>query len=268
MSNKTYPAPSIDTARYRSKSRHARYQGGAALGLTVLVFAVWQLLHQIVGGEALVSPWQSIKRLVDLVGQEGFQRNVWATAEAYLYSLAISVPGGVTIGIVLGSVRTAGQIAKPGIQALLSIPKIAFYPVVLLVFGLSIYARVTFSVLHAILPVIIFTMNAIVNMKPIYLKTSRILRLSPLERVRYVILPAIVPEMFSGVRMACALALLGTVLSEMFGAVNGLGVLLTTSVGLNDGATIMAVNMLLVGFAAAFSSILLVIDNRLHQRRA
>ena len=73
------------------------------------------------------------------------------------------------------------------------------------------------------------------------------------------------PEIFTGFRVGFALTLIGTLLGEMFAAQRGLGYLLMTSIGLHNVDLIMAVTLLLVVFAASVSTILLVIDRRLHR---
>lgn len=253
----------MPVARSRTSLGPAALNGAAALGLVILGLGAWQSFHLAVGSAALASPAASWHRMLELFGREDFRNALAATAVTYAWAVLISVLGGIALGVLFGLSRSAGRVAEPGIHALLAMPKVALYPVVLLVFGLSLPARVTFGVLHGILPVIIFTMQAIANIRPIHLKTAQVLRLSRSQRVLRIVIPAVAPEVLAGVRISCALALLGVVISEMFGASRGLGVLLTTSVALNDTASIMAVNFLLIGFAATVSAILLVLDRAL-----
>ena len=61
--------------------------------------------------------------------------------------------------------------------ALYSIPKITLYPILLLAFGLGMSAKVAFGAIHGIIPIALFTLNAVRNIKPILLKTGRVLKL-------------------------------------------------------------------------------------------
>jgi ABC-type nitrate/sulfonate/bicarbonate transport system permease component len=63
--------------------------------------------------------------------------------------------------------------------ALYSIPKITLYPLILLLFGLAISAKIAFGALHGIIPVIIFSMNAVRNLRPVLLRSARAIRLTP-----------------------------------------------------------------------------------------
>ena len=66
---------------------------------------------------------------------------------------------------MLGAHRLSGEVTEPILTALYSIPKITLYPVILLLFGLGISAKIAFGVIHGIIPVILFTMNAVRNIR-------------------------------------------------------------------------------------------------------
>ena len=151
-------------------------------------------------------------------------------------------------------------------MAFYSIPKITLYPIILLAFGLGLPAKIAFGTIHGIVPVAIFTMAAVRNLNPVLLKTARVLRLPPRELVGTVLLPAALPEIFTGIRIGFSLTLIGTLLGEMFGSQRGLGYLLMTAIGLQNVQLIMAVTLLIVLFAAAISTLLIVVDHRLHRR--
>ena len=76
--------------------------------------------------------------------------------------------------------------------ALYSIPKITLYPILLLAFGLGMSAKIAFGAIHGIIPVALFTMNAVRNIKPILIKTGRVLRLGRRDMVRSILFPAAV----------------------------------------------------------------------------
>jgi NitT/TauT family transport system permease protein len=75
-----------------------------------------------------------------------------------------------------------------------------------------------------------------------------------------------VPEIFTGIRVGFSLTLVGTVLGEMFASQRGLGYLLMNAISLYNVDLIMSVTFLLVVFAAAVNTVMLVIDHRLHHR--
>jgi NitT/TauT family transport system permease protein len=153
---------------------------------------------------------------------------------------------------------------EPMLVALYSIPKITLYPIILLVFGIGISAKIAFGAIHGIIPVALFTLGAVRTIKPILIKTGRVLKLGPTDMVREILFPAAVPEIFTGIRVGFSLTLIGTVLGEMFAAQRGLGYLLMSAISLYNVDLIMAVTFLLVVLAATVNTLLLVIDRRLH----
>ena len=98
---------------------------------------------------------------------------------AFAAALALSLVGGVALGALLGMGRLAGAVFEPILSTLYALPKVTLYPVVLLVFGLGLPARVAFGVMHGLVPLALFTMNAILHLRPVYRRTARALRLPP-----------------------------------------------------------------------------------------
>src|SRR5882672_3795020 len=224
--------------------------GRTALLVLVLV-AIWQALYLMVGETALASPLITAAKLAQLFRTPSFWGHVAETGYAFTYALVLSLLGGIGIGVMLGVNRTSGVVAEPILIALYSIPKVTLYPLVLLCFGLGVSAKVAFGVMHGLIPIAIFAMNAIRQMKPVYLRSSRVLRLTSLQTATGVVLPAILAELLSGVRIGFSLTLLGVLIGEMFASRHGLGFLITNAMGLGDMATIMAVALFLTAFALA-----------------
>jgi NitT/TauT family transport system permease protein len=94
------------------------------------------------------------------------------------------------------------------------------------------------------------------------------MRLTPMQMAWHILIPATLPEVFTGLRIGFSLTLLGTMLGELFASQRGLGFLLMTAIDLNDVQTILAIAVLISLFAVATNSILLAIDKRLHRGAA
>jgi NitT/TauT family transport system permease protein len=241
--------------------------GGTAIVILACV-AIWQFLYLYVGDSALASPLQTVEKLSILLRNSDFWRHVAETGRAFVLALAIAVLGGISLGVVLGLGRLAGDVAEPILVTLYSIPKIVLYPLILLCFGLGMSAKVAFGVMHGLIPITLFSMNAIRQMKPVYRRTSQVLRLTTFQTALTVIVPAILPEIISGVRLGFSLTLLGVLIGEMFASQRGLGFLLTSAINLGQIDTIMAIALLLTVFAIACNALMMMFDRRLtHQGR-
>jgi NitT/TauT family transport system permease protein len=228
--------------------------------------AVWQALHLIAGDVAMTGPVETTAYAIDLLGRPRFWGHIYESLTAFAYALVISWVGGVGIGVWLGAHRLSGEVAEPMLVALYSLPKVTLYPLILLIFGLGMTAKVAFGAIHGIAPVVIFSMNAVRNIKPVYLKTAKTMTLSPLETARTVLVPACLPEIVSGLRVGFSLTLLGVLIGEMFASKRGLGFVIMNAIGLSDVKTMMAVTLMLFTFAALINAGLLALDRHLHKR--
>jgi NitT/TauT family transport system permease protein len=234
-----------------------------ALWFALAVLALWQGLAALVGAEGLSSPEVTFARLGRMVGNPEFWTHAAATGQAMLWSILYTVVGGLALGLAFGLWRLAGEVAEPILNSLYSIPKIMFYPVILLFFGLGMPAKVAFGVAHGVFPVMLLTMGGVRAIKPVILRTARVLRLSPGQTVRTILVPAALPEIFTGLRIGIVLAMFGTLIGELFASERGLGFLLMQGVERGDVATIMALALLLFTIAVLSGMGLLAIDKRL-----
>jgi NitT/TauT family transport system permease protein len=234
--------------------------------LIIVALLLWQGLYEAVGDVALTPPLATFAHAGALLRSGLFLRHLAATADAFAVSVVIGSLAGVAAGLALGFHRFSGEVAEPILTALYTLPKVTLYPLVLLVFGLGISAKIAFGIMHGIIPVILFTMGAVRNIEPIHLKTARVLRLSAWQTATTVLVPAVIPEIFTGLRVGFSLTLLGVIIGEMFASQRGLGFLVINGINTHDVPTMMAVILLIIVFAIAASSLLLAADRKLHRR--
>jgi NitT/TauT family transport system permease protein len=244
-------------------------RSSAALDKVLLLLALvvlWQLLSLAVGPEVLTTPLATLRRLARLLAEPGFADHARETGSAFAAALVISLVGGLGLGVLLGAHRLSGEVTEPLLVGLYSIPKITLYPVVLLLFGLGMSAKIAFGAIHGIIPVILFTMNAVRNIPQVYLRAARSMRLTPAQMFTHVLVPASLPEIVTGFRLGFSLTLLGTLIGEMFASQRGIGYLLIKSMESNDTDILIALALLLVVLATAASWLLLALERRVHQR--
>lgn len=233
-------------------------------GLFVLaaVLVIWQGLFLYAGDVAITPPGRTVLFAGRLLVSATFWENAQATLVAFGYALAISAAGGVALGLGLGLRRFAGDVAEPIIAALYTIPKVTLYPVMLLVFGLGLSAKVAFGVIHGMIPVMLFTLAAVKNVKPVLLRSARAMRLSPAQTALRVLAPAVLPEIVTGLRVGFSLTMLGVLIGEMFASQRGLGFLIINGINAHDVRMTTSVAMLVVVFAVVANGALLRLDRR------
>ena len=234
--------------------------------LTLVLLIVWQGLHQVVGGTALPGPGSTLSYLARLLPTQRFIDKAAATMTAFGGALLLAYAIGLAIGIWMGAHRLSGAVGEPILVAIYSMPKITLFPVILLIFGLGISGKIAFGALHGVLPVALFTMGAIRNIPPVYLKAARTLHLSRWQTIATVMMPATLPEVVAGLRIGFSLTLLGVLLGEMFASKRGLGALIMNAVSLVQPEEMLTVALVLFVFAASANAVLLWVERRLHRR--
>jgi NitT/TauT family transport system permease protein len=208
------------------------------------------------------SPATTILRAFELLQSRDFWEHAASTGAAFGLACGIAIAGGLVCGLWLGLRRLAGEVADPILGTFYSIPKITLYPIILLIFGLSLSAKVAFGVIHGIFPIIIFTMNALRNVAPVYRRTAQMLQLSPVATVATVLIPAAWPEILTGIRIGFAVTLLGTLIAELFASTSGIGFALLRATDVHNVVDILALTMLLFAFAAIVNALLHLFERR------
>ena len=232
--------------------------------LLVALTVLWQLAFELAGPDAITPPLQTVERLGQLVRGDGFWEHARATALAFACAAVLALVGGLAIGTAIGSSSAAREILSPMLETLYSIPKIVLYPVILLIFGLGISAKIAFGAIHGFFPVALFAIGAIRNIRPVLLRTGRVLRLPRWSLARHILVPATLPEIVTGLRIGFSTTLLGTLIGELFASSQGLGFMLVRAMDNHNVPDIMALTLLLFLIATGANSVILAIEHRVY----
>ncbi|MDE2580496.1 MAG: ABC transporter permease subunit [Rhodospirillales bacterium] len=235
--------------------------------IVLVLLACWQGAYEYAGSVAVTSPAGTVAYAASMLGQMWFWGDVGATAIAFAYSLLIASVLGVALGLALGLWRFAADVTEPVLAALYTIPKVTLYPVILLLFGLGLSAKVAFGVIHGVIPITLFTLSAVKGLPPVLLRTARAMRLSPVQTILWVLTPAVLPEIFTGLRVGFSLTLLGVLIGEMFASQRGLGFLIINGINLHNVPLTTAVVLVIVLAAIGANVALLAADRHLRRQR-
>jgi NitT/TauT family transport system permease protein len=141
------------------------------------------------------------------------------TATAYLLSVGL----GIAAGVVIGSVRLLRDVLSPFVIALYGIPKILVLPWIVLLLGYGTTPAVFYGALHGLFPVIVLVVGAVRDVDRTLITVARSLGATTWQLYWKVLLPAIVPSVLAGMRLAIVFCLLGVLVVEMFAGVRGMG---------------------------------------------
>jgi ABC-type nitrate/sulfonate/bicarbonate transport system permease component len=137
--------------------------------------------------------------------------------------LALGGGIGLIFGILLGSIAVADRLMEFSVEALRPIPSVALIPVAMLIFGFGFRMEIAIVSFASFWPVLILTRNAVANVDPALYDVARVLRLTPLARTLKIVLPAALPRIFVGFRLAAGIALTVAVTVEVSTNPLGLG---------------------------------------------
>ena len=227
------------TATLRRRSRRPALLGNPALKpyLPYLVciptfLVIWQIFSGLLGSR-LPGPFQVIiETWTPYISQPfyddggtskglGLQILISLKRVALGYSLAAVV--GILVGGLLGMSRFLGKGLDPVIQVLRTVPPLAWLPISLTVFEQADSAAIFVIFITAIWPIIINTAVGINQIPEDYTNVSRVLKLSKRDYIVNILIPATVPYVFTGLRIAVGLAWLAIVAAEMLKADGGIG---------------------------------------------
>jgi NitT/TauT family transport system permease protein len=128
---------------------------------------------------------------------------------------------GLALGMALGIFHIFDRLMEVTIEAIRPIPSIALLPIALIALGFGYRMEITIVAFACVWPILILSRAAIGSIEPRPIEVSRALRLSPVDRVRKIILPAALPRIFLAFRLAAGIALIVAVTVEI--AINPIG---------------------------------------------
>jgi NitT/TauT family transport system permease protein len=191
----------------------------------------------------------------------------FTSMEPFVLGLAISIVGGVVIGVLIAQFWFLEYTLDPFINALYAVPRIALLPLIMLWAGLDVTGKVAIIVSVAIFPVIINTYSGIKDVRGSLIEIGRAYCATEWQIFTKIILPAAVPYIMAGIRLAVGLAIIGMIVAEFFTSVSGLGGLIVLYA--NSFATAkLFVMIIVVGvLGAVLSELVIYIERRFSRWR-
>ncbi|HEX6835288.1 MAG TPA: ABC transporter permease [Polyangia bacterium] len=217
------------------------------LVLGAIVLALWSASVRWTGTKVFPSPLQVARGMGEL-SRRGLllpylRDSLVRVAVGYGAAVALGVP----LGLWLGWSRTLATAINPLIQVLRPISPIAWIPVAIVFFGIGNLAPIFLVFLGALFPIVVTTQNGVGAVPPMYLRAARNFGLSPMQILRRVLLPAALPQILSGLRIALGIAWLVVVAAEMIAVDSGLGYLIIDARNAGKRYDLVVAGMLLIG---------------------
>jgi ABC-type nitrate/sulfonate/bicarbonate transport system permease component len=188
------------------------------------LIVLWEAAARLFGDPSFVAPPSGV--LVALPGLLGDPKVATALAIAgaeMVIAFVLAVLVGAVVGVGIGITTIGRRSFFPFVLLLWGLPQVVVLPLVILMFGLGPVSRVAFGFTHGILPVIVTTVTGMRSVSPLLLSSARSMGATQAQILRHIIFPTMVATVFTGLRLAMSLTLLGVVLAELFVSSNGIG---------------------------------------------
>ncbi|MXV44692.1 ABC transporter permease subunit [Saccharibacter sp. 17.LH.SD] len=195
------------------------------------VALLWEILPRTgVVDPLFVPPLSSVLHALFQEAQSGqLLTHASASIERVIPGLLLAIIGAIPAGLFFGSSKTLRQFLSPLIEIFRNTSALALLPVFTLLLGIGEASKITMVFYAAAWPIFLSTINGLNGVDPVLIKAGRSLGLTKTGLFLHIILPAAVPSIFTGIRLASAASLLVLVAAEMVGSRAGLGYLVNAS---------------------------------------
>jgi NitT/TauT family transport system permease protein len=218
---KSVPAPQPTLGQ---RAREVVLSPNAIRTLSVAVFfAIWEYYGRRMDPIFMAPPSAIFNAAVELIQSGALRKALIESLWPFAVGMTLTVILGIVLGIVIAQWRIAEYILDPYINALYAIPRIALVPLIILWAGLEFTGKVTILVSVAIFPITVNTYAGIRDVRGSMLEIGRAYGATEWQIFSKIVMPAAIPFIMAGIRLAVGLAIIGIIVAEFFTAISGLG---------------------------------------------
>jgi sulfonate transport system permease protein len=238
---------------------------GPALGLIVpaAILAAWQIgsATGLFAAHLVPSPYAVWDELAYLHGRGELFEHIAVTFQRVVIGFGTGVLAASVLGALTGASRTARALLDPTLQGLKAVPSLAWVPLFILWFGIFEASKIALIAVGVFFPIYLNLSVGIRQVDRKLVEVGRICRLSRLQLIRRILIPATLPSYFVGLRAGLALGWMFVIAAELMGASQGLGFLMLDGQMTGRPAIIVGA-LILFAIAGKLSDILLVAAGR------
>jgi NitT/TauT family transport system permease protein len=193
--------------------------------LLALVLAAWEWLPRLGFINPLLLPplSQVLVTLGDLLQRPMVQEAVFVTAAEVIVAFLIAVPIGAAAGIVIAENQYVGDIFKPMLFYVFSIPKSIFLPMFILVFGIGFQQKVAYAAFTTAFVVLMSAAAAVESVRAEHIMVARSYGATKGQILRRVYVPSMLPILLEALRIAMIFNFTGVMIAEMYASRTGIG---------------------------------------------
>lgn len=239
----------------------------ASIAVLVVFLAAWHWLPPLLEIPAFIlpGPAQTWAEFLRMQAHERLWHHTGITALEVVVGFVLGSLLGFVIGCVLGISPRTELVLSPYLLALQIAPKVAFAPLFVMWLGFTVYPKILVAILIVFFPVMVNVLTAIRTIDPDMVNLARSFSASRWQIFRMIEYPGTMASLFSGLRIASTLAVIGVVVGELVGGNLGLGYLLVFGEGQGNTAMVfVCIAMLTLIGIVAYGAVILIEQRVLH----
>src|SRR5713101_3881805 len=229
----------------------------------VIFLGAWHLASIPAGKLLLPSPLDIVPAFVDEIRSGQLLTATFISLQVFAAGYLLAIVSGVALGVLMGGMPRLGETLEIYMNALNATPRVALIPFIILWFGLGAPAKIVVVWFQAVMPILINTYAGVQNTDPDLLEAARSFGARPRQIFRYIMLPAALPYIVTGLRLGGANAMVGTVIAELYTALSGLGYLIAQFGGTFQTAKYFSPVLVLAAIGMLISQSLKIVERRL-----
>lgn len=192
----------------------------------VLVLVVWELVivADVIDTGLLPLPSTVLATTANLLGTGDFRSHISITVYRTVAASVFAVIPGIVLGLLMGWNQRVKAAFYPLLSGIYPLPKIALFPLLMLIFGIGEEAYVATAVIAAVFLILLNAMHGVENVDELYIDIARDNNVTSTYRLfREVLIPATLPRLFTGLRLSISTALVVVISIEFIAASEGIG---------------------------------------------
>jgi len=240
----------------------------ARLLLALVILTMWQVLPTKGLRFWMSGPVQIIARLWSWILDGSLWPNLGATLLAMALGYVIGTGAGIALGLLFGLLPRLHRVLSPYINALYAMPKIALAPLFVITLGIGIESKVALVALTVFFLVLNSTLDGVRNVDRDLVRSLALMGATRIEVISKVLVPATLPWIFTGMRIAVRYAFTNTLLAELIASNSGIGFMIEYYSGVFDATGTYAAILVLVIMSVGLTEVLTQVETRLLRGRS
>ncbi len=201
------------------------------IGQILLIAAILVLMEAavtkgLVNGLFLASPTQMVKELGKMLREDIIWKHTLATLVEFGTGYLLSIFWGILTGVICVAFPKVNDFIAPFISAVMAVPKVAIFPLLIIWFGIGFTNKVVMVFLFCYFTIFVNTRSGAEQTSYNYIKVAKIFKASKFQTILKVLLPSSIPTIFAGLKVTAATGITGVIFAEMQASQAGLGYLL------------------------------------------